>query len=251
MSVCMPDSAQAGWDAWDFTRGFRLEPNGSGPYRQRHPGRPSISVRQHQVPAVSDSTNRSGSRRAALRRHYRQRRRDLDPDTQAAHAAAIVRHFFTAGLNLAGRSVGLYVASDGEPDLAPLQQRLLATRKRVALPVVHRDGRMAFYRVRRRTPMIVGYFGIPEPAPGAPYVAALGLDVLLMPLVAFDDRGNRLGRGAGYYDRYLARLPSHLRPRLIGVAHELQRSAEPLPAEPWDVPLHGVLTEAGWRPLHR
>jgi 5-formyltetrahydrofolate cyclo-ligase len=53
--------------------------------------------------------------------------------------------------------------------------------------------------------------------------------------------------GAGYYDRYLARLPRRLRPRLIGIGHEIQRSPQPLAHESWDVPLDDVITERGWQ----
>lgn len=247
----MPDSAQAGWDAWDFARGSRSEPNGSGPYRQRHPGRSHVHIVAQPGICLSNAATNAPTSRAALRRHFRAIRRALDDEAQTDHAIAIERHFFTSGLTLAGRTVGLYVASDGEPDLEPLRQRLLAARKRVALPVVRRDGRMEFFRVKRQTPLVTGRFGIAEPAPGTAYVAPMGIDVLLMPLVAFDDAGNRLGRGAGFYDRFLGRLPPALRPRLIGVAHEVQHSAQPLPADDWDVPLHGVLTEAGLRAFHR
>jgi 5-formyltetrahydrofolate cyclo-ligase len=73
--------------------------------------------------------------------------------------------------------------------------------------------------------------------------------VLFMPLVAFDDSGSRLGMGAGYYDRYLGRLPGGLTPLLVGLAHEAQRSNTPLPGNPWDVPLDGVVTENGWQPF--
>ena len=75
----------------------------------------------------------------------------------------------------------------------------------------------------------------------------LGLSLLFMPLVAFDDQGNRVGMGLGFYDRFLGRLPATLRPRLIGLAHEVQRSPARLEHKPWDIPLDGVITEAGWQ----
>jgi len=73
------------------------------------------------------------------------------------------------------------------------------------------------------------------------------LDIALVPLVAFDDYGRRLGMGGGYYDRtfaYLRHREHWRRPKLIGVAFEFQRVAE-LPAQPWDVPLDGIITEKG------
>lgn len=159
----------------------------------------------------------------------------------------MARHFFAAALHLKGRTVGLYLPNDGEVDTAPLLARLLRTRRRLVLPVVRGGRVLEFYRYRADTPLIVNRFGIPEPAPGARYVPSLAVDLLLMPLVAFDDQGVRLGMGAGYYDRCLGRLPAGLRPRLVGIAHEVQRSPDPLPAASWDVPLDGVLTERGWQ----
>jgi 5-formyltetrahydrofolate cyclo-ligase len=108
---------------------------------------------------------------------------------------------------------------------------------------------MSFHRLRRGAALITNRYGILEPAAGAPFVAPLALDLLLMPLVAFDEGGARLGMGAGFYDRYLSRIPQRLRPLLVGVAHEVQRSPQELPAAPWDVPLDGVITETGWQRL--
>ncbi len=142
------------------------------------------------------------------------------------------------------------MAKDGELDATPLLERLPGMRKRVALPVVSRNGVMSFYRYRPGAELLVNRLGILEPGAGAAFVHPLALDLLVMPLVAFDDRGMRLGMGAGYYDRYLARIPPRMRPLLVGLAHEVQRSPEPLPAATWDVPLDGVITEAGWQRFH-
>jgi 5-formyltetrahydrofolate cyclo-ligase len=187
--------------------------------------------------------------RRDLRRGFRQRRRALSDAEQASHAAVVASHFFAGCLPWRGRTIGAYVATDGELDPAPLLNRLLANRKRLALPVVRRDGQMDFYRLGADTRLLRNRFGILEPAPGAAFVAPLAIDLLLLPLVAFDDDGNRLGMGAGFYDRFLGRLPAALRPRLIGLAHACQHSPQPLPADIWDVPLDGVITEHGWRPF--
>jgi len=172
----------------------------------------------------------------------------LAASEHAAHSAAVSRHFFTSPLVLRGRTVGVYLAQDGELDLAPLLARLLRTRTRLALPVVGRSGLMTFRHYNAHTRLTPNRFGIPEPTAAAAPVAPMSLDLLLMPLVAFDRFGVRLGMGAGYYDRFLGALPPAMRPRLAGVAHEVQRSLDPLPLRPWDVPLDGVLTETGWRP---
>lgn len=197
---------------------------------------------------LTHSTQRSrrGAERRELRAHFRARRRDLDAAAQALHGEAVARHFFASPWALRGRTVGLYLAADGELDTGPLLDRLLTTRKRLALPVVGRRGRMDFFRLRRLTPLSVNRYGILEPAPGAAWVAPLSIDLVFMPLVAFDRFGVRLGMGAGFYDRYLGDLPATLRPRLVGVAHDVQYSLDPLPFDTWDVPLDAVITESGW-----
>ena len=73
----------------------------------------------------------------------------------------------------------------------------------------------------------------------------MDLDLVLVPLVAFDDRGNRLGMGGGYYDQtfaFLSQRQHYRRPTLLGVAYEFQRLVA-LPVQAWDIPLDGVATE--------
>ncbi len=105
---------------------------------------------------------------------------------------------------------------------------------------------MSFFAHRLEAPLARNRFGIEEPLPGTPWINTRALDLVLAPLVAFDDHGHRLGMGGGFYDRHFGGLSDGLRPLLIGIAHEVQR-ADALPAAPWDVPLDGILTEAGWR----
>jgi len=86
-------------------------------------------------------------------------------------------------------------------------------------------------------------FGIPEPSrkvSGA--LPTFLLSTVLVPLVAFDLEGNRLGMGGGFYDRLFDRKRVKRKPRLIGIAYEFQRVSH-LPTESWDIPLDGVITE--------
>jgi 5-formyltetrahydrofolate cyclo-ligase len=98
------------------------------------------------------------------------------------------------------------------------------------------------------------HLNIPEPHHRPAQRRRAGqLDLILMPLVGFDEHGNRLGMGGGFYDRSLAfrRTRRHWRkPLLIGVAFELQR-CPPLPTAAWDVPLDGIVTEHGLRLFNR
>ncbi|RJQ47962.1 MAG: 5-formyltetrahydrofolate cyclo-ligase [Gammaproteobacteria bacterium] len=144
------------------------------------------------------------------------------------------------------RRVAFYIANDGEMDLSALLCRALRYGKRCYLPVL-RQNRLAFAPYRSGDRLSPNRFGIPEPVlPKNGWSQAARLDLILIPLVAFDARGNRLGMGAGFYDRTLGFLNLRRywrRPRLIGVAYDFQRVAEITPA-PWDVPLDAVVTEA-------
>lgn len=143
------------------------------------------------------------------------------------------------------RKVACYLANDGELDLAPLLKSLRASRRRVYLPALH--GRtLRFLPYDDDTPLVPNRFGIPEPdVPPRRRCRARDLDLVLMPLVAYDAAGNRLGMGGGYYDRafsYLRHRSVWKKPLLIGIGYEFQRLPS-LPSQPWDVQLHGVATE--------
>jgi 5-formyltetrahydrofolate cyclo-ligase len=118
------------------------------------------------------------------------------------------------------------------------------------LPVItdFRRSRMRFVRYRADSVMRVNRYGIAEPDwRHAEVIAVRRLDLILLPLVAFDERGWRLGSGAGFYDRSLHHLREGRRwrrPKLIGVGYECQRVAR-LQPDSWDVPLDAMLTERG------
>jgi 5-formyltetrahydrofolate cyclo-ligase len=88
--------------------------------------------------------------------------------------------------------------------------------------------------------------GIAEPESGT-RIDIGELDIVLLPLVAWSPAGARLGMGGGYYDRILSGVGGE-GPRRFGIAYDCQK-VEDVPREPWDEPLHGIITESGWRPL--
>ncbi len=140
------------------------------------------------------------------------------------------------------------MAADGEID--PWNAILSAWRrhKNVYVPVVSHLGweRLWFVPATPDCTWKTNRFGIPEPVISRRWwLRASSLDIILLPLVAFDEQGNRLGMGGGFYDRALAFLLNrqYLRqPRLYGLAHSFQQTDE-LPKRHWDVPLDGIITE--------
>jgi 5-formyltetrahydrofolate cyclo-ligase len=186
--------------------------------------------------------------RRVLRREYRERRRAIAAPVRAAAAAQAARVLAAAGLPKPNTRVAAYLPADGEFDPAPVLALARARGCRLYAPVLMPlPGRMAFgpldapdhaWRVNR--------YGMREPG-AVPSLLRRpqDLDLVLVPLVAFDAAGHRLGMGAGYYDRafaFLKQRDSWRRPRLLGLAFDLQE-AEALEAAAWDVPLWGVLTE--------
>jgi 5-formyltetrahydrofolate cyclo-ligase len=137
--------------------------------------------------------------------------------------------------------VGWYLATDGEVDLGPAVGALRAEGTELWLPVVGPSRSMRFAAWTTTTPLAPNRYGIAEPACSPDeLVGAAELDAVVVPCVAVDPDGHRLGFGAGYYDRALAGAAATAR---IGVAFEVQ-VVERLQPAPWDVPLDVVVTEA-------
>ena len=178
--------------------------------------------------------------RRELRKRYRQLRRQLAPTLQIDHARRVARLVVASGLLLVGKRYGAYVANDGELDPQPLVQLLVRARKTVLLPVMGRGKRLTWRRTAPGETLVRNRVGIDEPHPTAIRMPPTALDVVFVPLVAFDTAGHRLGRGGGYYDATFA--PLVRRPLLVGLAHELQHVHE-LPHAHWDAPLDAVITE--------
>ncbi|MEO1766316.1 5-formyltetrahydrofolate cyclo-ligase [Thiobacter aerophilum] len=189
--------------------------------------------------------------KALLRREMRARRKAVNMHEARAAARRLLRVALEHRLLTKARRIGFYLPMAEEIDVLPLLNRALWLERECYLPVVPRRGAAALW-FSQLTPLPTWYqnrFGIHEHA-SPKRVRARELDLLFLPLVAFDREGNRLGMGGGFYDATLAYLRHRRlwrRPRVIGVAYDFQR-VDRLPREPWDVPLDAVLTDRG---LHR
>jgi len=191
-----------------------------------------------------------------LRRQMRARRRALSETEQGQAAEKLcVQLLRLPGIH-GGRRFGAYFASDGEIDPLPALEFLIARGRIGYLPVLFgtQRPRVRFARYFPDEPLQAGRFDIPVPFHDRrALVDPVNLDWLLMPLVAFDEGGNRLGMGGGFYDASLVarRHRRHWRrPLLIGLAHEFQRVTR-LEVDSWDIPLDGILTENGFLPVQR
>ena len=181
-----------------------------------------------------------------LRSDVRQRRQRLDRASRTAHDQAINLALLDLVERTGANSLAAFWSFDGEPDLGPALDILARRGLQIALPVLVDESGGKGLRFQVWNPaetLVKNRFGIAEPGEGAE-VSLSDLDLVLLPLVAWDDQGHRLGMGAGYYDRALAQLAESSRPRRIGIAYDVQKVPE-VPHDSWDVPLHEVITENG------
>ena len=180
--------------------------------------------------------------KASLRAVSLTARDALGEAMRAEKSAAICRAGSVALAVSSGQTVSGYYPIRSEVDAMPLLAALGKGGARLCLPAVLDRETIVFRQWNPVDPLVdVGWgtMGAPAEAP------VVDPDLILMPLAAFDRQGNRIGYGAGHYDRAIDRMRQKgLNPRLIGIAFDCQEVAE-VPAGPYDIPMNGVLTESG------
>lgn len=127
----------------------------------------------------------------------------------------------------------------------PLIEALWLDGKSCYLPVLTDDKSLIFVLFQQGDALIQNQYGIDEPANRQQLTPAQRLDMVIMPLIAFDHQGNRLGTGGGYYDRSFAwkRHATVKKPILIGLGYAAQQ-VDVIPVEEWDIAMDGVITES-------
>jgi len=180
-----------------------------------------------------------------IRRRMRAMRDSLSAQAIISASLAIADTLSHAPPIQRARYIGVYFAAFGEVDCGPFATRMEERGKTIFAPIL-RKNRLLFAPADSGQSTRLNRYGIAEPV----YLeselrTAAELDVVIAPLVAFDNRLNRIGMGGGYYDRTLAfrkRRRIWRRPLVIGVAYSFQRVGA-IRAQPWDVPLDAVITE--------
>ena len=184
-----------------------------------------------------------------IRRRMRGARRALDVGELVARSQQLAARVADHQMFLRARRIACYLAVNGEMDPDPLLNHALAMGREVYLPVLvpYRHNRLWFAPYDHDTRLTPNRFGILEPQVSVRrLINPRVLDLVLMPLVAFDAQCNRLGMGGGYYDRtfgFLRHRRHWKKPRLLGVAYDFQRVPH-LTQQSWDVPLDAVATDA-------
>ncbi|MGN6548864.1 MAG: 5-formyltetrahydrofolate cyclo-ligase [Pararhizobium sp.] len=172
-------------------------------------------------------------------------RRDALPADQRIEKSLLVAEHGQRELAVApGQVVSGFMPIRSEPDIRPLMAVLAERGARLCVPVILDRQTIVFRELVRGAPLVASGFGTVGPGPEA---ALLDPELMLVPLAAFDGSGNRIGYGAGHYDRAIGRLHAKgLRPRLVGIAFDLQEIAA-VPIHDHDRALDAVLTESGLR----
>lgn len=180
--------------------------------------------------------------KAALRMRLLAARRAVTADVHGAEAAALAKHLDT--LAISGAAVCAYVPVGTEPGSIAMLDVLLRRGMRVLLPVVRTTGDgvplALMWGEYRPGELVAARFGLLEPAePRLPADALSEAALVVVPALAVDRRGVRLGRGAGFYDRSLMLRAPHA--QLVAIVRDVELVDE-LPSEPHDVPMTHALT---------
>lgn len=182
--------------------------------------------------------------KAKLRAERLAARNAISAEDRAAKSLAIAESGGRLIEQVSGKDVSGFFPIRSEVDVQPLMQRLEERGAKISVPVVLDKHTIEFRELLAGEPLVSTGFGTFGPGEGARVVDP---DIMLVPLAAFDRAGHRIGYGAGFYDRAIARLHAKgFKPRLIGIAFDCQE-VDIIPAEDHDVAVDAILTESGLR----
>lgn len=178
--------------------------------------------------------------KAFLRRALRQLEQAETPAARAESSRRITAHLLAMPAYRDAGTVFCFVGTAQEPDTTDILRDALARGKRLCVPACVGKGIMELRQITSLEQLTPGFYGIPEPPQGSPRVDADAVDLAVLPCLGCSRSGHRLGRGGGYYDRFLA----HYRGGAVVLCRE-QMLREDIPQEPHDYPVPWVLTERG------
>lgn len=176
------------------------------------------------------------------RNEIRQKRKALHEDEVAKCSELVRRVVLEHEFLKQNRCIASYHSFSGEIDTVEINKALRLAGHHMALPVIHPEekGLMDFYSYEKPEDLILNRFKIPEPVVSEEnLVQPNHLEVVIVPLVGFNEKGERLGMGGGYYDRMLKKISCEC--LTLGLAYDFQLIPE-IKSQPWDMPLDEVIT---------
>ena len=177
-----------------------------------------------------------------IRKELLKRRNTLPEEQRQKYSKIITAQVFSLNQYIHADILLIYASYRSEVSTYKIIEHALNTNKKVFCPKVLSSGIMEFYEITSLEDIVLGYKDIPEPKTTEfPFPNAVTLNTLMiMPLVGFDDKKNRLGYGGGFYDRYLQRFPD-MKP--IALAYECQKYESEITVEATDIKPALILTE--------
>ena len=177
----------------------------------------------------------SNPEKAALRKHLLEKRDSTSFDLMEIHSKKIISKLMKTKMISEAKSIGCYYSIGSEVQTIELITHLLEEKKTVSLPAIS-NGIMSFRKIEDLTKLEKGEFDIPEPKDNAPIQE--NHDVILVPCVGLDEEGNRIGYGAGFYDKYLEKG------NFIKIALSYSKQiVKTIPISEGDVKMNWIITE--------
>ena len=177
-----------------------------------------------------------------IRKDIIAKRQKLDLVYQRSLSLIIKSKIVSLPIFKQSKHIAIYISVRGEIDTLPITEEIWTHNKLCYLPVVAENNTLRFILYKKNDKLIPNQYKIPEPIPSTQkIIAPENLDLVIVPVVGFDKDCNRLGSGAGFYDRTFAFRKTSTKPLLIGIAYELQKV--PLKPNCWDIPLDMIITE--------
>lgn len=164
--------------------------------------------------------------------------RDLTPQEYRDLNHSLYTYFLRLKFLNKANYIMIYYSVRNEANTVQIINHLLKAGKTVALPVCTPERDLNAVVINDLSQLQPATFGLMEPSPGSPLIADDQLQLIVIPGVAFDEKGRRLGHGAGYYDRFLSKTPDAFK---LGLAYDFQLVPE-VPAESHDIKMNGLLT---------
>jgi 5-formyltetrahydrofolate cyclo-ligase len=181
----------------------------------------------------------------SLRAKLKAQRQSLSDDEVAVASEKIANSFWQKSFVQRISNLAVYMSVGGEINCTSIIEIAWLRKKNVFAPIL-RGNRLNFAPLKQDSKWVTNHFGILEPIyKNSELIKPQQLDIVVTPLLAFDEQLNRVGMGGGFYDRSFAfckRRRNYRRPRLVGVAHSFQKVKQ-ISSQPWDVPLNSVITE--------
>lgn len=180
-----------------------------------------------------------------IRKEMRQRRLALSPETHQLTSQKICNALMARPEYKSANVIATYLPCQNEVDSKTLIDAAWAAHKTICLPVItdYQKKKMMFYTHTAKAPLIDNQYQILEPdTKQQTPLDSTDIDLLITPLIAFDQEGNRLGQGGGYYDRFLSQyLNAKQKPIIAGIAYDFQEISN-IPVDPWDIPLDFIIS---------